>query len=104
MDDAKRLAVAQQLNQTIQLVSSTCSISNNTAQGTLKIKNNYHLPVKNIPVQLQYVNKQQQTVKTQTIYVIGNNDELQPQEIRETNYTTPDCKDCSTLNVTLIKY
>jgi hypothetical protein len=103
MDDAQRLNIAQQLNLTIQLVSSSCNISNNIAQGNLRIKNNYNLPVKNVPVQLEYVNKQQQTVKTQTVYVVGNNDELQPQETRTTNYITPDCKDCSTVNVTLVK-
>ena len=90
------------LKLTIELVSSSCDIKNNNAQGKLLVKNNYNLPVKNIQAQLQYVNKQQQTVKTETVNILANADELQPQQTYTVNFTTINCADCNTVNVTLL--
>ncbi|HTA62283.1 MAG TPA: superinfection immunity protein [Bacteroidia bacterium] len=102
MGDIKRLEIAQQLNLTIELVSSTCSIKNNNAQGQLQVKNNYSLPVKNIQVQLQYVNKQQQAVKTETVNILANAGELQPQQTYTANFATANCDNCNTVNITLL--
>jgi T4 superinfection immunity protein len=102
MSDIKRIAIAQQQpNLNVQMISSNCNIKNNGANCNVQIKNNYTLPVKNIHVQLQYLNKQQQTVKNQTINLLGNK-ELQPQETRTTNVSTENCLDCNSVNITLL--
>ena len=101
MGDSKRIQVAKQ-SVNVEILLSSYKMVNNRAAGSIQVKNNFTLPIKNLKLQVQYLNKQQQEVKAEIVNAFTDDDEIQPQEDRIISWVTDDCKNCQTANVIIL--
>ncbi|HXU26848.1 MAG TPA: superinfection immunity protein [Bacteroidia bacterium] len=75
-NDLHRLTLLSQANFNIPIIASKCVVFNGQTSGNVTITNRCSYPIKNIQLQVQFLNEQQQVLQTDTEDVVYSFDEL----------------------------
>jgi len=76
INDLHRLALLSEANFNIPIIASKCIVFNGQTSGDVTITNRCNYPIKNIQLQVQFLNAQQQVLRTDTEYMLFPSDEL----------------------------